>query len=32
LSLIVFYTPWAYRVMHGKATAAHIRVNEHNAC
>ena len=31
LPLIVFYTSWAYRVMAGKVTVAHIRANEHNA-
>jgi len=23
--------PWAYRVMRGKVTVAHIRANDHNA-
>ena len=31
MPLIVFYTSWAYRVMRGKVTVAHIRANEHNA-
>ena len=31
MPLIVFYTSWAYRVMRGKVTLAHIRANEHTA-
>jgi cytochrome d ubiquinol oxidase subunit II len=31
MPLIVFYTSWAYRVMRGKVTVAHIRANEHSA-
>ena len=31
MPLIVFYTGWAYRVMRGKVTLAHIRTNEHTA-
>src|SRR5665811_836446 len=31
IPLIVFYTGWAYRVMRGKVTAAHIQENEHAA-
>ncbi len=31
MPLIVVYTSWAYRVMRGKVTAAHIRENEHVA-
>ncbi len=31
MPLIVFYTAWAYRVMRGKVTLAHIRANEHTA-
>jgi cytochrome d ubiquinol oxidase subunit II len=31
LPLIVLYTAWAYRVMRGKVTVAHIRANEHTA-
>ena len=31
MPLIVFYTSWAYRVMRGKVTAAHIERNEHSA-
>jgi cytochrome d ubiquinol oxidase subunit II len=31
MPLIVVYTSWAYRVMRGKVTLAHIRANEHNA-
>lgn len=31
MPLIVFYTGWAYRVMRGKVTEAHIRANEHTA-
>jgi cytochrome d ubiquinol oxidase subunit II len=31
MPLIVFYTSWAYRVMRGKVTVAHIRANEHTA-
>ena len=31
MPLIVFYTSWAYRVMRGKLTLAHIRANEHTA-
>ncbi|ABM94789.1 cytochrome d ubiquinol oxidase subunit II [Methylibium petroleiphilum] len=31
MPLIVLYTSWAYRVMRGKVTVAHIRANEHNA-
>jgi len=31
IPLIVVYTSWAYRVMRGKVTAAHIRENEHTA-
>lgn len=31
MPLIVLYTSWAYRVMRGKVTLAHIRANEHTA-
>jgi cytochrome d ubiquinol oxidase subunit II len=31
LPLIVVYTSWAYRVMRGKVTLAHIEANEHSA-
>lgn len=31
MPLIVVYTSWAYRVMRGKVTLAHIRGNEHSA-
>ncbi|KPF47636.1 cytochrome d ubiquinol oxidase subunit 2 [beta proteobacterium AAP121] len=31
MPLIVAYTSWAYRVMRGKVTVAHIRANEHTA-
>ncbi|MGC2781378.1 MAG: cytochrome d ubiquinol oxidase subunit II [Bradyrhizobium sp.] len=31
MPLIIFYTGWAYRVMHGKVTEAQIRANEHSA-
>jgi cytochrome d ubiquinol oxidase subunit II len=31
MPIIVFYTSWAYRVMRGKVTEAHIRANEHTA-
>ena len=31
MPLIVVYTAWAYRVMRGKVTVAHIRANEHTA-
>ncbi len=31
MPLIVFYTSWAYRVMRGKVTLAHIQANEHTA-
>jgi cytochrome d ubiquinol oxidase subunit II len=31
MPLIIVYTSWAYRVMRGKVTAAHIRENEHVA-
>jgi cytochrome d ubiquinol oxidase subunit II len=31
MPLIVVYTSWAYRVMRGKVTVAHIRANEHSA-
>lgn len=31
LPLIVFYTSWAYRIMRGKVTLAHIAANEHSA-
>lgn len=31
MPLIVFYTSWAYRVMAGKVTAAHIQAHEHSA-
>lgn len=31
MPLIVFYTAWAYRVMRGKVTLAHIRANDHTA-
>ena len=31
MPLIVFYTGWAYRVMRGKVTVAHIRANSHTA-
>ena len=31
LPLIVLYTSWAYRVMRGKVTLAHIEANEHSA-
>jgi len=31
LPIVLLYTGWAYRVMRGKVTVAHIRANEHNA-
>jgi cytochrome d ubiquinol oxidase subunit II len=31
MPLIMVYTSWAYRVMRGKVTVAHIRANEHSA-
>ena len=31
MPLIVVYTVWAYKVMRGKVTVAHIRANEHTA-
>jgi cytochrome bd ubiquinol oxidase subunit II len=31
MPLIIVYTGWAYRVMHGKVTEAQIRANEHSA-
>ena len=31
MPLIVLYTGWAYRVMRGKVTVAHIRANSHTA-
>ena len=31
MPLIISYTAWAYRVMRGKVTVAHIRANEHSA-
>ncbi|MFM2121370.1 MAG: cytochrome d ubiquinol oxidase subunit [Pseudomonadota bacterium] len=31
MPLIIFYTGWAYRVMRGKVTVAHIRANAHSA-
>jgi cytochrome d ubiquinol oxidase subunit II len=31
LPLIVLYTSWAYRVMRGKVTLAHIAANDHSA-
>lgn len=31
MPLIVLYTSWAYRVMRGKVTIAHIKANEHSA-
>ncbi|WP_344761971.1 cytochrome d ubiquinol oxidase subunit II [Actimicrobium antarcticum] len=31
MPLIVLYTAWAYRVMRGKVTAAHIVANDHSA-
>ena len=31
MPIIVFYTGWAYRVMRGKVTVAHIQANEHTA-
>ena len=31
MPLIISYTAWAYRVMRGKVTLAHIRANEHSA-
>jgi cytochrome d ubiquinol oxidase subunit II len=31
MPLIVIYTSWAYRVMRGKVTVAHIRANDHAA-
>lgn len=31
MPLIVIYTSWAYRVMRGKVTVAHIKANEHSA-
>ena len=31
MPLIVVYTSWAYRVMRGKVTVAHIRANDHTA-
>lgn len=31
MPLIIFYTGWAYRVMHGKVTEAQIQANQHSA-
>lgn len=31
MPLIIFYTGWAYRVMRGKVTVAHIRAHSHTA-
>ncbi len=31
MPLIIFYTSWAYHVMRGKITVAHIRANDHTA-
>jgi cytochrome d ubiquinol oxidase subunit II len=31
MPLIIVYTGWAYRVMHGKVTEDQIRANEHSA-
>jgi len=31
MPLIIFYTAWAYRVMRGKVTLAHVRANDHSA-
>jgi cytochrome d ubiquinol oxidase subunit II len=31
MPLIVLYTSWAYRVMRGKVTVAHIKANDHSA-
>ena len=31
MPLIILYTGWAYRVMRGKVTAAHIEANQHSA-
>jgi cytochrome d ubiquinol oxidase subunit II len=31
MPLIVFYTGWAYRVMRGKVTVAHVVANDHTA-
>ena len=31
MPLIVLYTSWAYRVMRGKVTIAHIKANDHSA-
>lgn len=31
MPLVTFYTGWAYRVMRGKVTVAHIRENSHTA-
>ena len=31
MPLVIVYTAWAYRVMRGKVTVAHIRAHEHSA-
>jgi cytochrome d ubiquinol oxidase subunit II len=31
MPLIILYTSWAYRVMRGKVTIAHIKANDHSA-
>jgi cytochrome d ubiquinol oxidase subunit II len=31
MPLIIIYTSWAYGVMRGKVTIAHIQANEHSA-
>lgn len=31
MPLIIYYTAWAYHVMRGKVTVAHIKANEHSA-
>jgi cytochrome d ubiquinol oxidase subunit II len=31
MPLVILYTSWAYRVMRGKVTAAHIAAHEHTA-
>jgi len=31
MPLIILYTSWAYRVMRGKVTAAHVKANQHSA-
>jgi cytochrome bd ubiquinol oxidase subunit II len=31
MPIIIFYTSWAYHVMRGKVTVAHIKANDHSA-